>query len=155
MALFVWRPAWLLACPACCCPAPAALGAAAAAGCRCPAELPPPPRPAAVPILELAAYAGYAFVAACASLAVQLATGARAAAPGEGGVVHACSQLCMLRTALRVSLLIWQLSTPAFPLVAAGSGAAYHAVWAYGSLCCAVFLVRPASCPAPHSELAR
>lgn len=53
--------------------------------------------PGAVPILELAAYAGYAFVAACASLAVQLVT---------------------------------------------GSGAAYHAVWAYGSLCCAIFLVR-------------
>lgn len=39
----------------------------------------PLPWLAAVPILELAAYAGYAFVAACASLAVQLVTGAQLA----------------------------------------------------------------------------
>ena len=39
--------------------------------------MPLPPICAAVPILELAAYAGYAFVAACASLAVQLITGAQ------------------------------------------------------------------------------
>lgn len=54
--------------------------------------------PAAVPFLELAAYAGYAFVPACASLLLQLVPG--------------------------------------------GGGAAYHVVWAYGSLCTAVFLVR-------------
>ncbi|PSC67531.1 transport yif1 [Micractinium conductrix] len=54
--------------------------------------------PSAAPFLELCAYAGYAFVPACASLLVQLV-------PGVGG-------------------------------------AAYHAVWAYGSLCAAIFLVR-------------
>ncbi|KAL4448647.1 hypothetical protein ABPG75_005866 [Micractinium tetrahymenae] len=55
----------------------------------------------AVPLLELAAYAGYAFVPACASLLVQL-----------------------------------------LPLPGGGGGAAYHVVWAYGSLCIAIFLVR-------------
>ncbi|KAI3426106.1 hypothetical protein D9Q98_008485 [Chlorella vulgaris] len=50
----------------------------------------------AVPMLELAAYAGYPFVAACTSLLAQLA----------------------------------------------GGGTTYHAVWAYGSLCMAVLLVR-------------
>ncbi|EFN56097.1 hypothetical protein CHLNCDRAFT_144674 [Chlorella variabilis] len=53
--------------------------------------------PGAVPFLELAAYAGYPFAAACASLVAQLVT---------------------------------------------GGGTTYHAVWAYGSLCAAVFLVR-------------
>jgi hypothetical protein len=47
-------------------------------------------------MLELAAYAGYPFVAACTSLLAQLA----------------------------------------------GGGTTYHAVWAYGSLCMAVLLVR-------------
>lgn len=56
--------------------------------------------PGAVPLLELAAYAGYAFVPACASLLVQLLP-----LPGVGGT-------------------------------------AYHVVWAYGSLCIAIFLVR-------------
>ncbi|KAL4424655.1 hypothetical protein ABPG77_002273 [Micractinium sp. CCAP 211/92] len=56
--------------------------------------------PGAVPLLELAAYAGYAFVPACASLLAQLLP-----LPGGGGT-------------------------------------AYHVVWAYGSLCIAIFLVR-------------
>lgn len=52
---------------------------------------------AAIPFLELAAYAGYPFVPACVTAGVQLTT---------------------------------------------GSASAYHAVWAYGSLCAAIFLVR-------------
>ena len=39
-----------------------------------------------MPILELAAYSGYAFVAACASLAVQLVTGAQLALCSVGTV---------------------------------------------------------------------
>lgn len=95
-----------------------------------------------MPILELAAYSGYAFVAACASLAVQLITGALA----EPGACYGSQPLFaklfnVLQPGRPAACLAHHCHSHRRP---AGSGAAYHAVWAYGSLCCAVFLVRPA-----------
>lgn len=98
-------------------------------------------------MLELAAYAGYTFTAACASLLVQLVT-------GEGRVLswvesvkllHAvlpstcCPSPCMPHACLNCHLT----SNP--PAPPADSSAAYHVMWAYGSLCMAVFLVRPSA----------
>ena len=102
--------------------------------------------PAAVPLLELAAYAGYTFTAACASLLVQLVTGAcllcaclaQPLPAPEMSVVAAAAG-----AAAGDSCLGTQPCAPPRPAgTAGGSGTAYHAVWAYGSLCMAVFLVR-------------
>ena len=103
-----------------------------------------------MPFLELAAYAGYPFAAACASLVAQLVTGRRlrlwAGGLADWQRIAVLSRDPSLPSKIprRPELepaLFRDPSVPASPLPA-GGGTTYHAVWAYGSLCAAVFLVR-------------
>lgn len=104
---------------------------------------------AAVPLLELAAYAGYAFVPACASLLVQLLPlpgvvgGRRRVWTTRGGIACA-AHMCITLNAAQLQLPDGDcLRAPAaLSRCCAGvGGTAYHVVWAYGSLCIAIFLV--------------
>ena len=114
-----------------------------------------------MPFFELAAYAGYPFVAACASLLVQLVTGELWWWGGWGGVggggcagrggpgcewkLSAAPVLTATHSIVSLLLpLAHSVPAPAARprTLPAGSGAAYHVVWAYGSLCAAIFLVR-------------